>query len=111
MKPVKQKAKRKKPVLSAKNILLFCAASIMGGYALRFGKNHTKIGQNIADMMKKHTDKFNEGIIEKITANENELSKMSDILKENGNKKIYENIKTIIDNVDNDGNISLGTDL
>ncbi len=106
----KTKGKKKKPVLSAKNILLFCAASIMGGYALRFGKNHTKIGQNIADMMKKHTDKFNEGIIEKITANENELSKMSDILKENGNKKIYENIKTIIDNVDNDGNISLGTD-
>ena len=87
MKPVKQKAKKKKPVLSAKNILLFCAASIMGGYALRFGKNHTKNRSEYCRYDEKHTDKFNEGIIEKITANENELSKMSDILKENGNKK------------------------
>lgn len=101
---------KKKPTLSFKNILSFCALSIAGGYALRFGKNHTKIGQSIADMMKKHTDKFNEGIIEKITADENTLDRMSNILKENGNKKIYNSISTILDNVDDNGKILLGTD-
>ena len=105
------KNKKKKPVLSAKNILLFCAASIMGGYALRFGKNHTKIGQNIADMMKKHTDKFNEGIIEKKYASSDELIRMSNSLKTSKNRKLADTIKDIIiKNTDKDGKILLGTD-
>ena len=102
--------KKKKPVLSLKNILLFCAASIAGGYALRFGKNHTKIGQNIADMMKKHTDKFNEGIIEKIEADGDTLFKLSNVLDENGNTKLDKTIKNVLENIDKEGKVTLGTD-
>ena len=32
------KKEHKKPILSAKNLIGFCAASIIGGYLLRFGK-------------------------------------------------------------------------
>ncbi len=105
-----ESAKEKKnPTLSLKNILLFCALSIAGGYALRFGKKHTKIGQNIADMMKKHTDKFNESIIEKQYASYDELTKLSGILWENGNTKLSNSVNKIINECD--GNkVLLGTD-
>ena len=102
--------KKKKPVLSLKNILAFCALSIAGGYALKFGKNHTKIGKNIADIIKKHTEKFNEGVIEKVTADENSIIKMSNILKENGNYQLDKVVQTTLKHVDKEGNILLGSD-
>ena len=43
--------KKKKPVLSLKNILAFCVLSIAGGYSLRFAKNHTKIGKDLLQLM------------------------------------------------------------
>lgn len=73
------KQKHKKPVLSAKNILLFCAASIMGGYALRFGENHTKIGKDMAEMLQKRSDKLKPQIIEEKFATYDELTKMANI--------------------------------
>lgn len=106
----KAEGKKKKPVLSAKNILLFCAASIMGGYALRFGKNHTKIGQSIADMMKSRAEKLKPEIIEEISTTPDKLMKLADVLYENGNDKFGDNIRRIISNIDESGNISLGTD-
>ncbi len=102
--------KKKKPVLSLKNILAFCALSIAGGYVLRFGKNHTKIGKNIADIIKKHTEKFNEGIIEKKYASCVELKKLSRILSQNGNDKLKNSIKEVLKNTDKEGNILLGSD-
>ncbi|MCX4274937.1 MAG: hypothetical protein OSJ27_04035 [Candidatus Gastranaerophilales bacterium] len=88
--------KKKKPVLSLKNILVFCALSIMSGYALRFGK--------------KHTNKFNEGIIEKIEADGDTLFKLLNALKENGNTQLNKTIKNILNHIDKDGNVYLGTD-
>jgi len=101
---------KKKPTLSFKNILSFCALSIAGGYALRFGKNHTKIGQSIADMMKKHTDKFNEGIIEKKYASPDELTKLIDILSQSKNYKLSQDVEKIIKNSNAQGKVLLGTD-
>ena len=104
-------SKNKKPVLSLKNILAFCALSIAGGYALRFGKNHTKIGQNIAEMLQNHTDKFNEGIIEKKYASFDELVKLLSILILNKNKKLASTINNIArKHADKDGKVLLGTD-
>lgn len=104
------KKEHKKPVLSAKNILLFCAASIIGGYALRFGKNHTKIGKDIAEMLQRRSDKLKPEIIENISTTPDKLNKLVDILYENGNDKFGDNIKKITNNIDEFGNISLGTD-
>lgn len=101
---------KKKPTLSFKNILSFCALSIAGGYALRFGKNHTKIGQSIADMMKKHTDKFNEGIIEKKYASPDELTKLIDILSQSKNYKLSQDVEKIIKKSNAQGKVLLGTD-
>ncbi len=100
----------KKPVLSVKNILLFCAASITGGYALRFGKNHTKIGQNIANMMKNHTEKLKPQIIEEKFASYDELTKMADMFLQNGNKNFYQTIQGIANKADDTDRILLGKD-
>ncbi len=100
----------KKPVLSVKNILLFCTASIMGGYALRFGKKHTKIGQSIAEMIKKRSEKLRPKIIEERFATCDELMNMADALLQNGNKKFYTTIKNIAKNADDTDKILLGTD-
>lgn len=104
------KNKHKKPVLSAKNILLFCAASIIGGYSLRFGKNHTKIGKNIAQIMQKRADKLKPQIIEEKFAAYDELIKMARIFSQNGNDKFRINIQSIADKADDKNKIFLGTD-
>lgn len=103
------KNEHKKPILSAKNILLFCAASIVGGYALRFGKNHTKLGQSIADKITNHTEKLKPEIIEEISATPDKLMELADALYENGNDKFGDNIRKIMSNIDESGNIALGT--
>lgn len=104
------KNEHKKPVLSIKNILLFCAASIAGGYALRFGKKHTKIGQNIAEMMKNHTEKLKPEILEETTATPDKLMKLADVLYENGNEKFSTCVEEIIRKNSKLNNISLGAD-
>ncbi len=104
------KNEHKKPVLSAKNILLFCAASILGGYALRFGKDHTKIGQNITEMIEKHNEKLKRKIVEEKFATYDELTKMADVLSQNGYDKFRESIQDIAYKADNANNIPLGTD-
>ena len=61
-------------------------------------------------MMKKHTDKFNEGIIEKIEADGDTLFKLSNVLDENGNTKLDKTIKNVLENIDKEGKVTLGTD-
>ncbi len=100
----------KKPVLSVKNILLFCAASIAGGYALRFGKNHTKIGKKITKIMEKRVDKLKSEIIQDKFATYDELTKMADTLLQNGDDKFYQSIKNIAKKADDNDRIFLGTD-
>ncbi len=106
----KESKENKKPVLSAKNILLFCIASIAGGYSLRFAKGHTKIGKSIADIMKKRSDKFNSGIVEEKFATLDELEKLSDILSSNGNHSISDDIDKILCKAHKSGKVLLGKD-
>ncbi len=96
----------KKPLLSLKNILLFCAASILGGYALRFGKNHTKIGQNIAEIFKKRSEKLKPKIIEEVFTTPDELMKMADSMPQ---KKFAKTIGDITNNINDTDKIFLGT--
>ncbi len=104
------KKEDKKPLLNLKNIALFCASSIIGGYALRFGKNHTKIGKSIADAIACYQEKYNNKIIEETFATPDKLKKLADTLRENKNEEFYNHIKEIINKNDKADKISLGTD-
>ena len=83
----------KKPLLSFKNILLFCAASIAGGFSLRALKLHTKIGQNIDGLLKKYTDIAKKQSMQNIVSTREELEKISQILFDCGEKEMSRNIK------------------
>lgn len=104
------KKEHKKPVLSAKNVLLFCAASIIGGYALRFGKNHTKIGQNIAEFLKQYADKIDKKNFKDIYATPDELKKLANILEQNKNKNFAQPIEDLAAKNISSGNVYLGRD-
>ena len=105
------KKEHKKPILSAKNLIGFCAASIIGGYLLRFGKNHTNIGQNITKLLKQYAEKSNKKNVKEIFATQEHLEKLESTLRKNGNKKFGESIYKIMDkNTDDKGNVYLGTD-
>ena len=82
----------KKPLLSFKNILIFCAASIAGGFSLRALKLHTKIGQNIGKILKEHADKIKKQNMVDIVATREELEKISQILFDCGEKEMSRNI-------------------
>ena len=82
----------------------------MGGYALRFGKNHTKIGQNIASMLEKHNEKAKSQILEEVSATPDKLMELSYMLRRNGNKNFSNSIDEIIDKNSALDTIPLGTD-
>ena len=108
--PEKEKTKRKKPLLSIQNILLFCAFSVFGGYALRYGKKHTQIGKMISDALKKHQDEFDAKTLKEIMADKDSLYKMCGLLRENGEQKLAISITDkIIDKI-NTEKVLLGTD-
>lgn len=101
---------KKKPLLSLKNILMFCAASILGGYALRFASGKIKInGQSITDKIQSRANKFNESMTEQVFAKKEKLEKLSNVLSLSKEKKLAKNIDTIVaDHTEADGTINLG---
>lgn len=101
---------KKKPILSIRNILLFCALSIAGGYALRFGKKHTKIGQQINILLENHKNKIKSETIVDVVADKSTINKICEILYFNNEEKLSLNIKESLINFDKSGNIKLGTD-
>ena len=100
-----EKTKNSKPLLSIKNIISFCILSVAGGYALRFGKNHTKIGKEIGKLIEKHQLKINDKTMRKIIVDRSILSDLGDVLQE---EKLKSDIERIL-RFDN-GSISLGED-
>ena len=86
----------KKPLLSFKNILIFCAASIAGGFSLRALKLHTKIGQNIGKILKEHADKIKKQNMVDIVATKGELERLNKILFDCNEKRLSENIESLI---------------
>ncbi len=109
---------KKKPVLSFKNILLFCAASITTGYTLRFAgryiskllNNKIKInGKSIAEKLEPYIKSFNNKITEQIQPRKEKLEKMSTILSSSGEEKLAHKIDNVIKNhTKPDGTIYLG---
>ena len=83
---LKTKTNNKKPLLSFKNILLFCATSSAAGYFLSFLKGHTKVGEIIGNKLKEKSNKFNESVTEDIVAKKEDLEELMNIL---GGRKEY----------------------
>ncbi len=100
----------KKPILSIKNILLFCAFSVIGGYALRFGKNHTKIGKEISGLIKNRQRKFNAKTIEKVIASRSDLKNISAAALEVGEINLANKIDKILSTHLDSNKFVLGTD-
>ena len=102
--------KDKKPILNFKNILAMCALSIAGGYALRFGKNHTRIGQKIAGVIKQWSDKLNEGNVKEIIATPKELNELLGIMDREENNGIARKIHYVLNSNKKRNEIVIGTD-
>lgn len=106
----KKNNKTKKPLLSIKNIFLFCIFSIICGHALRFGKNHTEIGNKIAKLFKKQQDKFNSKTIEEVVASRDKLNYLADILHQNNEFMLAKKIKRLLYENMNINEFILGSD-
>lgn len=109
----KENAKNKKEkgaILSFKNIVLLCALSAAGGFSLKYIKDKTKIGQQIAELIQKRQDKFDKETIEDVIAPKEKLKKLKDILEVNSEYKISQNVFDIISNNPDKGAYFIGTD-
>ncbi len=105
---LKTKTNNKKPLLSFKNILLFCATSIATGYFLSFLKGHTKVGEIIGNKLKEKSNKFNESVTENIVAKKEDLKELKDILEGRSENNLAEKICKVI--AGESGEIIIGRD-
>ncbi len=105
---LKTKTNNKKPLLSFKNILLFCATSIAAGYFLSFLKGHTKVGEIIGNKLKEKSNKFNESVTENIVAKSEDLKELKDILEGRSENNLAEKINKVI--AGESGEIIIGRD-
>ena len=105
---LKTKTNNKKPLLSFKNILLFCATSIAAGYFLSFLKGHTKVGEIIGNKLKEKSNKFNESVTENIVAKSEDLKELKDILEGRSENNLAEKIYKVI--AGESGEIIIGRD-
>lgn len=80
----------KKPILSLKNILLLCLASVAGGFALRGLKLHTGIGRRIDKFLSDYSKEVTNKVSINVVATKKELETLSGILSECGEKKLSE---------------------
>lgn len=110
---------KKKPILSFKNILMFCALSIASGYALKNMKNpFPGITSKIKNLCSEKHPKALDGIIKakeylsnknskvNLIAEKSNLEKLSEILTNCGEGKLADKIRKIQPN--SDGEIVLG---
>ena len=70
----------KKPVLSIKNILIFCALSIAGGYTLRGLSKHTDFGKRITQMFHDYFNEINKGTMQEIIMDNDTYNRLSNCL-------------------------------
>ncbi len=83
----------KKPILSLKNILLFCAGSIVAGFTLRALKLHTDIGRKISNLFTGYINKIDNQSLQKVIATSEELEELSKILFNCGENKLSQKIR------------------
>ena len=107
--------KKKKHLLSAKNIALACLASIAGGFAIR-GLKGTKAFETLngAWPIKNISDKFKKATIGEIWINQESSDKFVDTLRNTGFKNMQRHYKNELDkafadpNLVKDGKIFIG---
>lgn len=104
------KKETKKPVLNAKNIILFCLFSIAGGYSARFIKNNTKIGREFAQFIQKHKDIMQDVTHENLYARKNTVYDMQQIANVTGEKALKAKADKILNEFEkiNDSEILIG---
>lgn len=88
--------KNKKPVLSLRNILAFCALSIAGGYAAKGLSKHTDFGRKISDLFKKYSDMLNKGTMRDVVITKDDYSVFHDCLFVKGNQKLIDTLASKI---------------
>lgn len=75
----------KKPVLSLKNILIFCALSIAGGYGVRGISKHTDLGKRVARFFSDYSNKMNKGTMKEVIIDEDTYKRFSQCLFKTNN--------------------------
>lgn len=80
----------KKPILSLKNILLFCLASAASGFVFRGLKLHTGIGKRIDKFLSDYSKEVANKVSRKVVATKEELEVLSGILSQCGEKNLSE---------------------
>lgn len=99
---------KKKPILSLRNILLLCAASIGIGFGLRgLGKN-TAFGKRISDYFSQRAQNFENSMVEKIWVDNKTFENFVATLKSAGEDTLSEKIKDIGEYANKNGKIYLG---
>lgn len=109
----KENAKNKKEkgaILSLKNIALLCALSVAGGFSLKYLKDKTKWGQQIAEFIKKRQDKFDKETIEEIIVPKEKLEKFKGVLETNSEYTLSRKVSDIISENPDADTYLIGTD-
>ena len=83
----------KKPMLSAKNILLFCAASIAAGFTFRALRLHTNLGKRISNFVQDYAKKAELKTTVDIYATNKDIEKIGNILFDAGEESLARDIK------------------
>ncbi len=98
----------KKPILSLRNIALFCAASIAGGFLLRGIKLHTGFGKNISKFFKQFNDKLEKNSTQYVIATMDDIQNVSKLLKSCGENNFSMEVGELIYKLDSEGKIIIG---
>lgn len=86
----------KKPVLSARNILLFCALSIAGGYGFRALSKHTDLGKKVAQIFNDYSNKMNKGTMKEVVLDEDTYNRFSQCLFKCNNSNLLDEVSEIM---------------
>ena len=83
----------KKPILSLKNILLFCGISVAAGFTLRALGLHTDLGKRISKFIQDYSKKFKAKMTSSVVVTDNDVKKVADILSAAGEDALASSIR------------------
>ncbi len=83
----------KKPILSLKNILLFCGISVAAGFTLRALGLHMDLGKRISKFIQDYSKKFKAKMTSSVVVTDKDVKKVADILSAAGEDALASSIR------------------